>query len=82
MKFILVMCACLSWSTGWAIQTAPTPTSSSSQTASGTKNVGNDRADAPQAPGMTSSTKSSTLTIYPPSSRKDAVQTQRKKTKL
>ena len=47
MRLLLVTLVCLSSSLGLAAQTTP-PTPA----ASGTKNVGRDRADAPQAPGM------------------------------
>ncbi|MGI4741836.1 MAG: hypothetical protein ACRYG7_42265 [Janthinobacterium lividum] len=55
MKTLLLLATCLGWATASYAQTTPTssaPTSAPSD-ASGTKNVGTDRADAPQAPGMT-----------------------------
>ncbi|MGI4834346.1 MAG: hypothetical protein ACRYFK_12895 [Janthinobacterium lividum] len=55
MRLFLLAVLCLSWSAGWAIQTTPT----TSAPAAGTKNVGRDRADAPQAPGMTKPTADS-----------------------
>ncbi|NML66578.1 hypothetical protein HHL22_15320 [Hymenobacter sp. RP-2-7] len=51
MRLLLLSLLCLGWRAGQAAQTAP-PTPA----ASGTKNVGADRADAPQAPGMTTPT--------------------------
>lgn len=50
MKTTLLLAALLGCATLATAQT--TPTTGSTQQASGTKNVGSDRADAPQAPGM------------------------------
>ena len=61
MKTTLLLAALLSCATLGYAQTTPsaTPaaaTAGSTQQAAGTKNVGTDRADAPQAPGMQSTT--------------------------
>lgn len=50
MKMPLLLAVFLGGATLATAQT--TPATGSTQQASGTKNVGNDRADAPQAPGM------------------------------
>jgi hypothetical protein len=65
MKTFLLVAVCLSWTTASYAQTTPTspPATTEPNGASGTKNVGADRADAPQAPGMTTlgGTRSSSL---------------------
>jgi len=53
MKTTLLLAALLGCATLASAQT--TPATGSSTGASGTKNVGSDRADAPQAPGMQAS---------------------------
>jgi len=50
MKTLLLLVACLGCATASYAQTTPAP--ASPPAVSGTKNVGADRADAPQAPGM------------------------------
>jgi hypothetical protein len=65
MKTFLLVAVCLSWTTASYVQTTPAspPATTEPNGASGTKNVGADRADAPQAPGMTTpgDTRSSSL---------------------
>ena len=51
MKTTILLAALLSCATLSYAQTAPTPATGTTQP-SGTKNVGSDRADVPQAPGM------------------------------
>lgn len=61
MKTTLLLAALLGCATLGHAQTAPaSPSAGTNQAASGTKNVGADRADAPQAPGMQSSSTTPT----------------------
>ena len=56
MKTLFFLAACLSCTVASHAQTTPTaPATGTTAPVSGTKNVGADRADAPQAPGMSSS---------------------------
>jgi hypothetical protein len=56
MKKTLLLSALLGIATLGYAQTAPSTSTGSAAPVTGTKNVGSDRADAPQAPGMQSAT--------------------------
>ncbi|MGI4824515.1 MAG: hypothetical protein ACRYFV_25170 [Janthinobacterium lividum] len=66
MKTTLLLSALLGVVTLSHAQTAPSTSTGTAAPVTGTKNVGGDRADAPQAPGMQSTTPTTT------SSRKSA----------
>jgi hypothetical protein len=68
MKTTLLLAALLGVAALGHAQTAPSTSTGTTAPVTGTKNVGSDRADAPQAPGMQSATPTTT------SSRKSAKQ--------
>lgn len=75
MKYLLLLAGLAGAPAAFA-QTTP-----ATQPASGTKNVGRDRADAPQAPGMssTASTQAATGTAKEPATRQKPAKAKRPK---
>lgn len=65
MKTIVFLAALLSCSLLSRAQTAPAPATGTTTEAAGTKNVGNDRADSPKAPGMQAATTTPTSATRP-----------------